>query len=150
MRNFIILLLILLVPFSTAINLRDYFVSVQQGTRVPFVVPKASIQADAPTLSTRPRPAQFRPGKQYHGDQNSVQNDLHRMILQRIKYPYKTIPQEEVEWVRENRETIYSPFQKRTIWVYRLNDEEIRRLIIRPDVRRFIELEPLPVFKPTI
>ncbi|HLD04564.1 MAG TPA: hypothetical protein VJG90_02485 [Candidatus Nanoarchaeia archaeon] len=138
-QTFFAFFLILLLPFSIALTLKDYYSNPQ----------KQMISERYVLSSTYERSAQFRPSPIIYRTTTEIQNDVHRLVLQHLKYPIDKIPAHEIEWVRQHRETLYHPLQKRTVWTITLTDEELKKLLTRPDVRNTLGFTPLS-FKPTI
>lgn len=141
MRLLLCLTLLLLLPITEGISLREYYA--KKTVEVPKIEEKTQ-----QTLPQRERPAQFRPPSQIHRLTQETQNDAHRLVSQKMEYPYQQITLGEVNWTRTNRESIYHPIKRQTVHVSRLTDEEIKKLLIRPDVRNQLGLPALKKFIP--
>ena len=144
MRPYLLLLIFLIAPFSVGLTLKDYYLQQHAPSQ-----PKKNLSTSI-SLPTHVRTTQFRPSPKLYRTTTELQNDIFRLVKQRIKYPIELVPAQDINWTREHRETIYHPLQKRTLRVSTLTDAQLKELLIRPDVRRDLGLNPLPIFKPSI
>ncbi len=139
----ILLLLLLLLPVTSAMTLKEYYIHSQQSLSEKKVTPQ-------PYLLLHTQPTQFRPSPYISRAAIEAQNDVFRLVIRHIRYPYQKIPLEEVKQVRVQHETIYDPLQKKTMWTKNITDVDLQKLLIRPDVRNALNLPALPPFKPSI
>ena len=139
----ILLLLLLLLPVTSAMTLKEYYIHSQQSLSEKKVTPQ-------PYLLLHTQPTQFRPSPYISRAAIQAQNDVFRLVIRHIRYPYQKIPLHQVKQVRVQHATIYAPLQKKTMWTKNITDVDLQKLLIRPDVRNALNLPALPPFKPSI